>query len=60
MINSGKEWSWMERYPHGYLPKIKYWAEELVSASTNGETHRIPRIMRELEYFTTRQKEIGV
>jgi len=60
MINSGKEWRWMDRYPEGYLPKIKYWAEQLVSAATNGETHRIPQIMGKLEYFTTRQKELEV
>ena len=50
----------MDRYPQGYLPKIKYWAEQLVSAATNGETHRIPQIMGKLEYFTTRQKELEV
>ena len=58
MINTGKEWSWMDRYPQGYLPKIKYWGEQLVAAADNGETHRIPHIMQKLEYFTTRQKEL--
>jgi len=57
MINSGKEWRWMDRYPQGYLPKIKYWAEQLVAASDSGEVHRIPRIMEKLEYFTQKQLE---
>jgi hypothetical protein len=55
-----KEWDWMDRYPQGYLPKIKYWSQEMISAIDNGDIHRIPLIMQKLEYFTSRQKELEI
>ena len=48
----------MDRYPQGYLPKIKYWAEQLVSAADHGDVQRIPRIMEKLKHFTTKQEEL--
>lgn len=57
MINTGKEWSWMDRYPDGYLPKIQYWAKELTEAAYLNESHRIPHIMEKLIYFTKKQEE---
>jgi hypothetical protein len=60
MINTGKEWRWMDdRHPHGFLPKISYWLEQWKDASENMDETRMKYCEEKLLYFMKRQLQIN-
>ena len=44
-----------KKYSNGYIPKIKYWVEKLLNASTPLEQSKA---LSKVKYFQSRQKEV--
>jgi hypothetical protein len=44
-----------KKYSNGYIPKIKYWVEKLLNASTPLEQ---AKALSKVKYFQSRQKEV--
>jgi len=45
----------MNKYPNGYLPKIKYWFEQLDCAMESKDSNKIEKSKESLRYFIGRQ-----
>jgi len=58
MINTGKEWGWMD-HPHGFLPKISYWMGQWEDAVVNKDETRMKYCEGKLFYFMGRQLQIN-
>jgi hypothetical protein len=44
-----------KKYSNGYIPKIKYWVEKLLNASTPLEQ---AKALSKVKYFQSKQKEV--
>ena len=47
----------VDRYPHGYLPKIGYWAQVLAKACNANDTEAAQYAKSKLDYFCNRHAE---
>lgn len=59
MINSGKEWRWMDgKYPQGYFPKITYWSKRWEKAASEMDELEMRMCEKKIMYFSIKQLEL--